>query len=50
MVQGSVAIDALGPESVCVAVDCPICNRPHLIDPRTGRVPDNGSVANRKPS
>lgn len=39
-IQGTVAMAAVGPDITCVPVDCPICHRPHLIDPRTGRVPE----------
>lgn len=32
-VQSAIDDDLIGPDTVIVPVDCPICNRPHLIDP-----------------
>jgi hypothetical protein len=32
-VQSAIDEDLIGPDTVIVPVDCPICNRPHLIDP-----------------
>ena len=41
LIQGSVAADAIGPATVYVPVDCPICHRPHIIDLKTGKVPES---------
>lgn len=38
-IQGVVPEDMIGPNTAHVPVYCPICKRPHLIDPATGRVP-----------
>jgi len=38
-IQALVAEDLLGPDTICIPVDCPICGRPHLIDPKTGMSP-----------
>jgi hypothetical protein len=32
-VQSAIDDDLIGPDTVIVPVDCPTCNRPHLIDP-----------------
>jgi hypothetical protein len=42
-IQGTVAKASVGPKTTIVPVDCPICHRPHLIDPRTGKIPQDGS-------
>jgi hypothetical protein len=42
--QGTVAKAAIGPKTTIVPVDCPICHRPHLIDPRTGKVPQGDNA------
>ena len=42
LIQGSIAAEAIGPSTVYVPVDCPICLRPHLIDLKTGKVPETG--------
>jgi hypothetical protein len=39
-VQGVVAEGMIGPNTICIPLDCPMCNRPHLIDPKTGKVRD----------
>jgi hypothetical protein len=39
-VQGLVDDRLIGLKTICVPVDCPICGRPRLIDPKTGKVPD----------
>ena len=36
-IQGLVPKDIVGAQTVWVPVDCPICNRPHLVNPATGR-------------
>ena len=36
-IQGSVPDGSGG--ATYVPIDCPICKRPHLIDPATGKVP-----------
>jgi len=38
-VQGFIAKDMIGPHTACVPIDCVICGRSHLIDPKTGKVP-----------
>lgn len=35
-VQGVMDDDLVCPETISVPVYCPICDRPHLIDPRAG--------------
>ena len=37
--QGLVAEDTTGAYTICIPVDCPICGRPHLIDPKTAQSP-----------
>jgi hypothetical protein len=39
-VQGLIEDDLIGPKTICVPVDCPLCGRPHLIDPKTGKSPN----------
>ena len=38
-VQGFVAEDMIAADTIRVPIDCALCKRPHLIDPRTGRAP-----------
>jgi len=38
-IQGLIPDAAIGPDTVWVPVDCPICQRPHLINPATGKSP-----------
>jgi hypothetical protein len=38
-VQAFVAEDMIGTDTTRVPIDCPLCRRPHLIDPRTGAAP-----------
>jgi hypothetical protein len=38
-VQGRIDDELVGPNTIVVPVDCPICNRTHLIDPGEGKVP-----------
>jgi hypothetical protein len=44
LVQAFVAEGLIGPDTICIPLDCPICSRPHLIDPKTGEIRD----ANKK--
>lgn len=44
-VQGMIAEDLEGPNTIFVPVDCTICNRPHLINATTGRTAGNGEKA-----
>jgi hypothetical protein len=43
-VQALIPESEINPDTVCVPLDCPICNRPHLIDPATGRTPGRGEA------
>jgi hypothetical protein len=38
-VQGTIEDGLIGPNTILIPVDCPLCNRPHLIDPSAGKVP-----------
>jgi hypothetical protein len=38
-VQGFVAEGLIGPNTIWVPIDCPICNRWHLIHPATIKIP-----------
>ena len=38
-VQGFVAEDMIGADMTRVPIDCALCKRPHLIDPRTAKAP-----------
>jgi hypothetical protein len=40
-VQGFVAEGLIGPDTICVPVDCVLCSRSHLIDPRISELPDS---------
>lgn len=48
LVQGSIPNAAIGPDTVYVPVDCPICQRPHVIDLEAGTVPQGDSKQGRK--
>jgi hypothetical protein len=45
-IQGLVTEGLIGPDTICVPLDCPICSRPHLIDPKTGKVRDADKKSN----
>jgi hypothetical protein len=45
-IQGLAAESMIGPNTICIPMDCPICGRPHLIDPKTGKSPRDDEESN----
>jgi len=44
-IQGFIAEGEIGPDTISVPLDCPICLRPHFIDPKTGKAPSADKMA-----